>query len=165
MGVDYAEAFRASCKDSPRAAVERTEIEAVVSEMCEAVTKEAAKVFELPDGRGPALRLVCLTHQEEAAKYAPQCAIPADHGRVYIMHGESDRVKDVPAVHGVELLTYRRGPLGYPARVVSFDGKEALCPARTQLEAALASIVRSPASGARIRNAARDFIARQQHDQ
>lgn len=165
MTVDFAQAFRDGCREAPIAIAQRTEVEEIVRSMCTEATKEAARVYQLPDARGAALAIVMFTHDEERELFAPTCTIPEGQARVYLMHGEWQRVKDTPAKHGVELLSFRRGPSGYPARVTSFSGVDQLCANKQQLEAALANILRDPRTGALIRRVARDFINRPTFDQ
>ena len=160
MTVDFAQAFRDGCREAPIAVANRTDVEDAVRSMCVEATKESARIYQLPDGRGPALAFAMFTHDEEREMFAPTCSIPEGQARVYLMHGEWETVNDVPAKHGIELLTFRRGPLGYPAQVTSFNGASQLCTNRVQLEAALANILRDPMTGARIRKVARDFINR-----
>lgn len=163
--IDFAQAFRDGCREAPLAVADRTDVEDAVRAMCVEASKEAARVYQLPDARGAALAFVMFTHSEERALFAPTCNIPEGQARVYLMHGEWERVKDIPAKHGVELLSFRRGPSGYPARVTSFNGVDQLCANRGQLDAALANILRDPSTGARIRKVARDFINRPTFDQ
>lgn len=165
MTVDFAQAFRDGCRDAPIAVADRTDVEDAVRAMCAEATKAAASVYQLPDARGAALAFVMFAHSEERSLFAPTCNIPEGQARVYLMHGEWERVKDIPAKHGIELLSFRRGPSGYPARVTSFNGTDQLCANKQQLEAALANILRDPRTGALIRKAARDFINRPTFDQ
>jgi len=165
MTVDFAQAFRDGCREAPIAVADRTDVELTVRAMCAEATKAAATVYQLPDARGAALSFAVFTHAEERELFAPTCSIPEGQARVYLMHGEWERVKDIPAKHGVELLSFRRGPSGYPAQVTSFNGVAILCANKQQLEAALANILRDPRTGALIRKVARDFINRPTYDQ
>lgn len=164
MTVDFAQAFRDGCRDAPIAVAQRTDVEETVRAMCVDATKAAANIYQLPDSRGPALVFAMLTHAEEKELFAPTCTIPEGQARVYLMHGEWERVNDVPAKHGVELLSFRRGTSGYPAQVTSFNGVSHNCANKIQLEAALGNILRDSITGAKIRKAARDFINRPTFD-
>ncbi len=159
MGADFTQAFRDGCKDAPVMHNDRSQVEEVIAAMCTAVNAECTRLYVLPEG-GPALALVAFTYREEQAQFRPTTSIPEGSGRVYLMHGTWESVRDIPAVHGVELLTYQRNPSGYPVRMTAFDGAQSLCNNREQLGAALAKMLRDPHTGGRIRRAAKDFIAR-----
>jgi len=160
MTVDYAQAFRDGCIDSPVAIADRTDVEVVLGEMCDAVTKEAAKVYQLPEGRGPAMALVIVTYAEEKARSGPANPLQEGQARVYMMHGEWEKERDDPLRNGVELLSVQRTAVGYPVNVTAFDGSVWPARSRSQLEAALGNILRSPNAAARIRKSARDFQLR-----
>lgn len=165
MTADFAQAFREGCREAPLAIAARTDVEDAVRAMCIDATREAARIYQLPDSRGGALAFVMFTYEDERERFAPTCSIPEGQARVYLMHGEWERMNDIPANHGVELFSVRRGPSGYPARVMTFAGHDQLCVDRGQLDAALANILRDPSTGSRIRKVARDFINRPTFDQ
>jgi hypothetical protein len=121
---DYAAALLSGRTETPRAIEARTEVETIISEMCAAVSKELGRAV-----------MVMLTGSELRARFG-FASLAEDQGRVYILRSDWERARDMPHVHGVEVLTYHRTDVGYPVHLSWLDGVEDACRGRRDPPAA-----------------------------